>query len=315
MEKPTIALILPCFNEEKIIEYSINIIDKYFIDLKKREVINADSFVAIVDDGSFDNSWNKILNLSIKNPLKAIRFSRNFGHQYAVYAGIKEFHALADATITMDIDLQDDILTVEKMIELFVLNSNDIIYGIRDDRQNDSFFKKHSAEIYYRLLKLMKIDVNYNHADFRLSSNRVNNQLLLFQESNLFLRGIFPYMGFKFDLVHYIRKSRDFGESKYPLRKMLNLAWNGILSFSSYPLDLVFNFAIVSILLSAVLGIYILLAYLRNDVISGWTSITLIVSFFGSVQLLSIGILSKYLSKIFDQTKNRPRYIIQEKLI
>lgn len=284
--------------------------------MQSRNVISEKSFIAVVDDGSADGSWEEIKKFSDHSGttrVTGIRFSRNFGHQYALLAGLLQYKDKSDAIITVDIDLQDDISVMEEMIEKF-REGNEIVYGIRKKRSTDTFLKRTTAVLYYRILKAMKVDIFFNHADYRLTSRKANEILGQFGESDLFLRGIFPYIGLSQGFVYYDRLERNLGETKYSFTKMIRLAWTGILSFSSYPLDLVFRLATLSLGISFVFGVYILISYFRGDVISGWTSLSLFISFFGSVQLLSIGILSKYISKVFDQTKDRPRFILQESL-
>lgn len=313
---PRIAILLPCYNEDLTITHSVNTIASYLSNLIQKGTISKNSFIAIVDDGSTDESWSVINTLNqefSQIEIKGIRFSRNFGHQNAVFAGLIYWQSVADAIISLDIDLQDDITVINEMVEKYKAGT-EIVYGIRKERGTDTFFKKNSALLYYRLLKIMKVDIHYNHADYRLTSQRVNQALKEFEETDLFLRGIFPFLGFPHDFVYYERKERKFGESKYPLRKMLKLAWIGVLSFSSYPLDLIFKIAMLSLIVSIFLGAFIFLSYLSGNVISGWTSLSIIISFFGSFQLLAIGLLSKYVSKIYDQQKKRPRFIIQEVL-
>lgn len=242
-----------------------------------------------------------------------LSLSRNRGHQNALLAGLMTAKEKANLVISMDADLQDDIHAIDEMIKKYNEGS-DIVYGVRSSRKKDTFFKKVTAEGFYKFMKLMGVDIVFNHADYRLTSKRVLDELENFKEVNLFLRGLFPLIGFKTEIVYYERKERFAGESKYPLKKMLNFAWDGISSFSVKPLRFITGLGFLLTLFSIFVLIYSLIVKIIGNAVSGWTFIVCSIWFVGGLQMLSLGIIGEYIGKIYNETKQRPRYIISENL-
>ncbi|MDT0294660.1 glycosyltransferase family 2 protein [Mesonia ostreae] len=310
LKTPQLAIILPCYNEETILDYSKSHLLKKLTYLMDEKKISADSKLCFVDDGSKDDTW-KILDSYKEKSIIAIKLANNFGHQFALLAGLDTLKNNFDIYITIDVDLQDDIDCIDKMIDAYD-NGDDIVYGVRNDRQNDTYFKRKTATLFYDLMLRMGVKSIKHHADFRLISNKVLLEFLKFKESHLFLRGIFPEIGFKQGVVYYKRKERSLGESKYPLKKMLAFAWDGITSFSNKPLKIVLYIGVFSIILSFFLTLYALIQLLIGNVVSGWTSILIAVVFFGGIQTLAIGVIGEYIGKIYYQVKGRPRYIIEK---
>lgn len=310
----TIGIIVPCYNEEEIIEFTHSQLITLLNNLKSSVKVSKDSFIGYIDDGSNDSTWELIEKLTNENTsIKGIKLSKNFGHQFALLSGLNRFHQRADCLITIDADLQDDINVIEEMIDEFN-NGNDIVYGVRKSRKKDSFFKRFTATSFYKILKLFGVDIVFNHADFRLTSKRVNHYLENFEEVNLFLRGIFPLIGFKSTKVYYDRLERMAGETKYPLKKMLGFAFDGISSFSVKPLRFVTFIGFIIFFLSIGMAFYSLYSYFFLGTVPGWTSITLPIYFISGIQLLSIGVIGEYLGKVYKEIKARPRYIIEKEL-
>jgi len=315
MSNPIVAIVLPCYNEEEVLPISFPILLDLLYKLIENNTISSKSFLCFVDDGSKDNSWEIISGIIEKHEKQVIgvRFSRNFGHQSAILAGMLECKDLADCVITIDIDLQDDIDIIEKMV-LDYSNGCEIVYGVRDERKTDTFFKRWTALSYYRLLKFLGVDLIYNHADFRLIGSKALTALSKFNESNLFLRGLFPVLGFKSSKQYYNRKSREAGETKYTLNKMLSLAWNGISSFSNKPLKLSMYIGWITLLISICLVFWAFYQTLIGESLPGWASTVIPIYFIGGIQLLFLGVIGEYIGKIYLETKNRPQYIIDEKI-
>lgn len=305
-----IVIIFPCFNEEEIIYKTKEEIVNKWEELIQKNIISSESKICFVDDGSRDRTWEIIESFNEKNII-GIKLARNVGHQFTLLAGLETLKNQFDAYITMDVDLQDDIDSLEDMIVEYS-KGFDIVYGVREERKTDTFFKRKTAEIFYTLMIKMGVNIHYNHADYRLINNRVLLEFLAFRESHLFLRGIFPLIGFKQSKIFYKRKERLLGESKYPLKKMVSFAWEGITSFSDKPIKLVLNLGIFSIFVSFILCIWALVQLLVGNTITGWTSIIVLIIFFGGVQTLSLGLIGEYIGKIYIQSKNRPRYGIDK---
>jgi len=307
---PTLKCVIPCFNEEAILRYTIETISDFLVNLIKDGLISEKSGMLFVDDGSIDRTWEIIsFESNINKKVEGIKLSKNYGHQNAVMCGMNR--ASGDIVITLDADLQDDIEVIKLMISEY-LSGSEIVYGVRSSREADSFFKKFTAESYYRLMRFMKVDIIFNHADYRLMSRRFIDELSKYNESNLFLRGLVPLVGFKSSIVNYARKERIAGETKYPLKKMINFAWQGITSFSIFPLRLIMWSGVFSFLLSVFLIIWALfMTFFTNKVLSGWTSIFVSINFIGSLVLLSLGIIGEYLGKIYQEVKRRPLYHIE----
>ena len=311
--KPVLYIVIPCYNEQEVLPITAPLFRQEITTLVEKEKIHPDSRILFVNDGSRDNTWEIICNLSRQDPVfKGISQSRNRGHQNAVLAGLMEAKNHCDITITIDCDGQDDITVMEQMVDAY-LDGNDIVYGVRAERKTDTFFKRFTAQSFYKLLKRMGVDVVYNHADYRLVSRRALEAFSEFEEINLFLRGMFPLVGFKSTAVYYNRAERLAGESHYPLRKMLELAIDGITSLSIKPIRLISSMGFVVSLLSGLGVIWSIVQYLMGNTISGWTSTACIVCFISGVQLLSIGVVGEYIGKIYTEVKRRPRYIISER--
>lgn len=310
---PSVAIVIPCYNEEAVLAVTAERITGIVNDLQSRGLISAQSSINFVDDGSRDATWRLIEELAASNPLiRGIKLSRNRGHQNALMAGLLTVQG--DATISVDADLQDDLDAIEAMILKF-RDGCEVVYGVRKRRNTDTFFKRFTAEGYYKVLARVGVDVVFNHADYRLLGRAVIEALREYEEVNLFLRGIIPQLGFKSDVVLYDRQERFAGESKYPLSKMLSLAWNGLTSFSSMPLRWITMAGTIISFLSFGIGTWALFIGLFSDrVLPGWASTVIPMYFMGGIQLLSLGIIGEYVSKIYLETKRRPRYIIEKQV-
>jgi len=313
-KKPVLGIVVPCFNEEEVIGKCLDILLLFLDQNIEQNNISSRSFIGVVDDRSRDDSWNIIKSrATINKRVHAVRFSCNRGHQFAILAGLQEFNCMADCLVTVDADLQDDIQVIGTMVKRYT-EGNDIVYGVRSARKKDSFFKRFTAVSFYKFLKGgLGVNILYNHADFRLTSKRVNEELSNFKEVNLFLRGLFPLMGFNTAIVHYDRLERMAGRTKYTFGKMISLAFDGITSFSTVPLQIIIVIAFIVFILCVIMIIYAVISYLSGNVIPGWFSTVLPFYFLGGIQILCIGILGEYLGKIYKEVKNRPRYIIDER--
>ena len=311
----TLYIVIPMFNEEEVIDETTKRLRNKVNDLIKKKIISKDSKVLYVNDGSKDKTWEKITQINKEDKLfTGISLSRNRGHQNALVAGLLTAKNYADIVISMDADLQDDINAIDEMLEKYH-NGCDIVYGVRSARKKDTFFKKVTAEGFYKFMKLMGVDIVYNHADYRLTSKRVLDEFSNFKEVNLFLRGIFPLIGFKTDVVYYERAERFAGTSKYPLKKMLNFAWDGITSFSVKPLRFICVLGFLILFISIIIMIYAFIRKVTGNNVEGWTFITISIWFLGGLQMLSLGIVGEYIGKVYNETKQRPRYIIEENLL
>lgn len=305
-------IVVPCYNEEEVLGHTIPVIRDYFAGLVADPDNRLASFrILLVDDGSKDTTWTVIEGLAAAAPeIEGLKLARNFGHQSAMLAGLS--HADADVILTMDCDLQDDITAIARMIAAYEGGSH-LALGVRNDRSSDTLGKSGTANSYYRLLSLMGIDIIENHADFRLMSRAALAALLQYREVNLFLRGLIPQLGFPVTLVPYARQPRTLGETKYTMRKMLGLAMDGITSFSVMPLRLISLLGAILFAITSVLGcvfVYLVLTHSRS-LVPGWASTALPVLFLGGVQLLSLGVLGEYVGKIYLETKQRPRFIVE----
>ena len=309
-----LGIVIPCYNEEEVIVSSMEKLLGVLHGYIERGLVSEKSFIGIVDDRSKDKTWEIIRQFAEKNKnITAIRLSSNKGHQYALLAGLTYFCTETDCLVSIDADLQDDVSVMEEMISKFK-QGNDIIYGVRKNRPGDSPFKKMTALAFYRFLRAFGADVVYNHADYRLTSRRVNEELKNFNESNLYLRGIFPLLGFNTAMVYYDRKERMAGVTKYPFRKMVSLALEGITSFSTVPLRIITFIGFLVFIICLFLMGYVLLSYIQGKTIAGWVSTVLPFYFLGGIQILCIGVLGEYLGKIYKEVKRRPRFIIDERL-
>jgi len=306
-------MVVPCYNEEEILNDTIKVLDIKINELINENLISNKSKILFVNDGSKDNTWQIIEDIHNKNKLfQGISLSRNKGHQNACLAGLDYAKDYADMMITIDADLQDDPNTIKDMV-LKYINGADVVYGVRNSRKKDSFFKRFTAESYYKLLKKMGVEIIFNHADYRLMSKRVVIELLKFEDNNLFLRGMVPQIGFKSDEVKYDRLLRLKGESKYSLSKMLLLAWNGITSFSVKPLKLILNLGIFMLFISIICLITFTVLFLTEVLNYNIGSyIIMFVAFFTSIILISLGVVGQYVGKTLQEVKKRPRYIIDK---
>lgn len=313
MTLPILYIVVPCYNEQEVLPVTAPVFLKKINDLAESGKISCDSRVLFVNDGSKDGTWDIIKALAEKDKhYIGIAQSRNRGHQNAVLAGLMEAKDKCDISISIDCDGQDDIDAMDKMVEEY-LGGCDVVYGVRSSRETDSFFKRSTAQGFYKFLSVMGAEVVYNHADYRLVSSRVLNELSNFKEVNLFLRGMIPLIGFKSTTVEYARKERLAGRSKYPLRKMIALALDGITSLSVKPLRLIMGFGAIVALVSFIGVIWALITALCGKSVAGWASMTCIVCFVSGVQLISLGVIGEYIGKIYMETKQRPRYIISER--
>ena len=313
MEKPILYIVIPCYNEQEVLPITAPMFLNKLKQLMSDGLISGDSRVMFVNDGSTDGTWDIISKLAAEDEhFIGISQSRNRGHQNALLAGLMEAKDRCDISISIDCDGQDDIDAMDKMIAEY-LGGCEVVYGVRSSRETDSFFKRTTAQGFYRLLSAMGAEVVYNHADYRLVSSRVLRELAGFKEVNLFLRGMVPLVGFKSTCVEYARCERLAGKSKYPLSKMLSLAADGITSLSVKPLRLITSFGVFVALLSFIGVIWAIISALCGDTVAGWASTTCIVCFVGGVQLVCLGIIGEYIGKIYLETKGRPRYIISER--
>lgn len=307
-------IVVPCYNEEEVLIETTKQLKNKLDKLINKKLISKESRIMYVNDGSKDNTWNLIKEISNKEKLfTGISLSRNRGHQNALLGGLMTAKNYADFVISMDADLQDDIGVIDEMIEKYY-DGSEIVYGVRNARKTDTLFKKTTAQGFYKFMKLMGVDIVYNHADYRLTSKKVLNNLNDFKEVNLFLRGIFPLIGYKSEIVYYARNERFAGQSKYPLKKMLNFAWDGITSFSVKPIRLILNLGIVIFFISIIMIVYSVVRKIIGATVTGWTFIVCSIWFIAGVQMLSLGIVGEYIGKIYNETKRRPRYIISENL-
>ena len=309
-------MVIPCYNEEAVLNETTKRLNEKFQTLIKNKVISKKSKVLYVNDGSKDKTWELILKYAQEyDNFTGISLSRNRGHQNALVAGLLTAKEYADVIISMDADLQDDINAIDKMLDEYFKNNADVVYGVRSSREKDTFFKRTTAQGFYKFMNFMGVDVVYNHADFRLTSKRVLDNFANFKEVNLFLRGIFPLIGFKSTIVYYERSERFAGESKYPLKKMLSFAWDGITSFSVKPLRFICIQGFLILLISISIMIYALIQKVTGNTVDGWTFITISLWFLGALQMISVGIIGEYVGKIYNETKARPRYIIEHNLL
>ena len=310
-----LAIVVPCYNEEEVLHETNKHLTALLNKLINDNKIANNSFVLYVNDGSKDTTWNVINELyNNSNLVHGLNMAGNKGHQNALYAGLMQVKDEVDVTVSIDADMQDDINAIEAMIDKYNNEGCEIVYGVRDNRDTDSFFKRFTAQSFYKVMTLMGAKSIYNHADFRLMSNRAVDELSQYSETHLFLRGIATELGFKTDSVYYARAERFAGESKYPFKKMVSFAFNGITSFSVKPLTLILNIGILVIIASILFVFYSIIQYFNGAVISGWASTFAYIWFLGGVQLASIGIIGTYLGKNFMETKKRPRYYIESYL-
>lgn len=305
-------IVVPCYNEQEVLPETAKRLKETVETLIGAGKISASSKIMFVNDGSKDRTWEMVKELHEREPKRfsGINLSCNRGHQNALLAGLMSVKDLCDMAISMDADLQDDIGAVEQMVDS-CLAGHDIVYGVRSKRKTDTFFKRFTAESFYKVMKLLGANTVYNHADYRLMSRRALEGLAEFEEVNLFLRGIVPMIGYPSDVVYYERNERYAGESKYPLKKMLAFAFEGITSLSTKPIRCITGMGLCVVAISIVMLIYSIVRYFQGQTVPGWSSIMVSIWFIGGLLLLSIGIVGEYIGKIYLETKSRPRYIIE----
>jgi len=304
-------IVVPCYNEEAVLQETTKQLSQLIDTLIDKGKITT-SDIVYVDDGSHDTTWSLIEQLQSQNKyVHGLKLAHNVGHQHALWAGLEYSADKCDAAVSIDADLQDDILAIEQMVDAYK-DGCDVVFGVRKERKTDTFFKRRTALAFYGMMQKMGVDIVYNHADFRLMSKRAINELMLYPERNMFLRGMVKLLGYKSQEVYYDRKERFAGESKYPLNKMINFALDGITSFSVQPLRLITTFGFVVMLLSVIAAVYALVSFLCGSAVAGWTSLLISLWFIGGAILLSIGIIGEYIGKIYRETKRRPRYHIEK---
>lgn len=308
--KPCLYIVIPCYNEESVLPITAPMFRQKIVDLIASEMISETSKILFVNDGSKDSTWKIIQELAASDPFySGISLSRNRGHQNALLAGLMEAKDKCDITISIDCDGQDDINAMDEMVRAY-LNGSEIVYGVRSSRETDTFFKRFTAQSFYRLLACMGAEVVYNHADYRLVSSKALQAFAEFKEVNLYLRGMFPLVGFPSSSVYYTRNERIAGTSHYPLRKMLALAFDGITSLSIKPIRIITGFGLAISAVSFLAILWVFISYFRGVVVPGWSSTLVCVCLLGGIQLIAIGVLGEYIGKIYMETKRRPRFII-----
>lgn len=313
---PRLSIVVPCYNEEAVIDHTAQVLLQLIGEMADKGVVSVSSRVLFVDDGSTDATWQHIEMLHDKSSqLCGLKLAANVGHQNALIAGMETEKQWADAVITIDADLQDDVNVIPEMIDSLTNGGCDIVYGVRRKRTTDTWFKRTSAQLFYRLMQWLEVKTIYNHADFRLMSRRAVVALCSYDERNLFLRGMVPMVGYKSTTVAYDRSPRQAGETKYPLRKMANFAIDGITSFSVKPVRMVLMLGVMFLFVSLLILIYVLHAYMVNSAVPGWSSLILSVWFTGGCILIGLGIVGEYIGKIYIEVKHRPRYNIETTLI
>ena len=313
VSEPKLWIVIPCYNEEEVLPITAPMFLKKLRSLIADHRIREDSRILFVNDGSSDHTWEIICDLAKDDPhFLGIAQSRNRGHQNALLAGLMEAKDRCDITISIDCDGQDDINAMDRMIDEY-RSGSDIVYGVRSSRKSDTWFKRSTAQGFYRLMNRMGVEMVYNHADYRLVSSKVLQQFAGFREVNIFLRGMFPLVGFKSTCVYYEREERLAGKSHYPLGKMIAFAVEGITSLSIKPLTLIVFLGLITCLLGFIGIVWAIVQFFLHKAIAGWASTVCIILFLGGVQLLSLGVIGEYIGKIYLETKSRPRYIISER--
>ena len=311
----TLYIVVPCYKEEAVLPETSKRLRAKMEELRSKGLISADSRVMFVNDGSKDRTWEIITKLHEKEPemFSGVNLARNRGHQNALLAGLMTAVNFADMVISMDADLQDDVNAVDGMVDAYH-NGYDVVYGVRSSRKTDTFFKRFTAEGFYKLMKALGVDIVFNHADYRLMSKRALEGLAEFGEVNLFLRGIVPQIGYPWTTVEYERHERFAGESKYPLKKMLSFAFDGITSFSVKPMRMILMLGFVVFLVSIIMLLWSLVQSITGNTVAGWTSMMGSIWLIGGIQLLCLGVIGEYIGKIYSETKRRPRFIIEKVL-
>ena len=314
MRCEVLYLVIPCYNEEEVLPETTRQLTEKMNDLMARGLIAKESRIVYVNDGSKDNTWALIERYHKENPLvNGVDLSRNRGHQNALLAGLMTVKDEADVVISLDADLQDDIHAIDRFLEKYY-EGCEVVYGVRSARKTDTWFKRHSAQAFYKLMKFFGVDIVYNHADYRLMSRRVLHELAQYGEVNLFLRGLVPLVGFPSGVVEYERRERFAGTSKYPLKKMLGFALDGVTSFSIKPIRFITGLGLLIFVVSVLMLLYFLIVHWTGHTVAGWTSIMVSVWAIGGLQLLAIGVIGEYIGKTYLETKRRPRYIVKQYL-
>ncbi|MBC1500224.1 glycosyltransferase family 2 protein [Listeria weihenstephanensis] len=310
-DKPLLTIIVPCYNEEEVLAETMKQLGAILHDMKDKLVIHEDSDLLFVDDGSRDKTWEVIENgIAIQDHISGVKLSRNFGHQNALLAGMQAAEGRADCIISIDSDLQDDVGVIPDFVEKYRAGY-EVVYGIRDERKTDTRFKRGSAHLFYTMMGKFGIHLIPDHADYRLLGSMALQEMNLFPENNIFLRGIVPLIGFKSDKVYYHRKERFAGESKYPLKKMLAFAADGLTSFSVAPIRFVTGLGALMFIVAIVIGIYTFIQHLSGTATSGWSSLMLSIWVIGGIQMMSLGVVGEYIGRIYSEVKQRPRFIIE----
>lgn len=309
-QPPVLAIVTPCFNEEAIISTSIERLKSCLYQLISTQKISPSSYILVVDDGSTDSTRTQLASF-VGPQVHYLRLSRNYGHQAALLAGMHQVTNACDCMISIDADLQDDPYAMGEMLKKYE-DGNSIVFGVRKSREVDSWFKRTTALLFYRVMRSLNVQLIHNHADYRLVSNQVLLAFQQYTESNLFLRGLFPQLGFQSTTVHYHRLARTAGQTHYPFRKMVSLAITGLTSNTSLPLKWITAIGFTIFLITLLMSAWVLTSYLQGHTLPGWASITLPVYFIGGIQLLSLGIIGEYISKIFIESKKRPPYHVEE---
>lgn len=309
--EPTIYFVIPCYNEEAVLPETTRRLTQKLEAMRDKALIGESSRILLVDDGSKDKTWELIAQYNRENPwIEGVKLAHNRGHQNALLCGLMSAMERCDAAISMDADLQDDIDALDQFVTKF-REGCDVVYGVRNKRETDTWFKRTTAEGFYKVMKLLGVDVVFNHADYRLMSKRALEGLSEYREVNLFLRGIVPLIGYRSDYVYYDRHERFAGESKYPLKKMISFALDGITSFSVKPLKLISNLGILISVLSIFGLLYALISYFAGVTVSGWTAIVCSIWLLGGLQMLCLGVVGGYIGKIYSEVKARPRYRVE----
>ena len=307
-----LAIVVPCYNEESALPYTFDALGKVLDIMINDGKISDDSYILCVDDGSKDKTWEVIETEQKTNRfIKGVKLAGNVGHQNALLAGLMTAKQACDYCVSIDADLQDDVNAIIEMVDK-ANEGVDIVYGVRKDRSTDTFFKRTTAQGFYKFMSMLGVKTVYNHADFRLMSNRALEALSEFKERELFLRGLIPLIGYKTDCVYYNRSTRIAGESKYPLRKMIKFAINGIVSFSTRPLELITALGFGIIILSLIALLYVIIGFFLGQTVAGWPSLMVSIWFLGGVQLFSIGLIGQYVGRTYHEAKHRPRFIIEK---
>lgn len=306
-------LVVPCYNEEPVLPETVRELTKKLNSMIQSGLVSPESRMVFVNDGSKDRTWELIEEYHETNPLvSGIKLSRNRGHQFAVLAGLMTVKEHCDMAITLDADLQDDIDVLDEFVRKYKEEGCEIVYGVRNSRETDTFFKRFTAESFYRLMSGMGVDIVFNHADYRLMSRKALDALAEYREVNLFLRGVVPLIGYKTGTVEYARKERAAGESKYPLKKMLSFAMDGITSFSIKPIRMITMLGVLAFIASIVMAVYTVVGFFMGTTVSGWASIIISIWGFGGLILIALGLIGEYIGKIYMETKARPRYLVEK---